>query len=154
MVVDIVSRLLAVAVAIAFTLVLARGRLPLLGEGRWTFVSLYAAGLAMCIVGGIRDGAGTSVILPNWLTTVEAILGFAATALLVAVLAGFSLRLATTLLALVMAGLWLAALGFSIAVGLPSAPLGIATVPVVLGALALVARPGFARREHLAHAGR
>jgi len=154
MLLDVVSRLLAVALAIAFTQVLTRGKLPSIPEGRLTIAALYGAGLALCILGGFRDGAGTAVILPSWLTTLEAILGLVATALLLAVLTGFNVRLATALLALVTASLWLATLGFSIAVGLPSAPLGIATLPVIVGAVVVVAWPGVAHREHLAHAGR
>lgn len=133
MLVELASRLLAVLAAIAFTLVLTRREIPLIPKGRWTFVALFALGLGMCTIAGIRDGIGGSAASPPWLTAVNGIFGAAAVVLLVAVLLGFNWRVGVALLAAAVGGSWITALAFAITAGLPVAGTGIATLVIVLG---------------------
>lgn len=148
MLLDIVSRLLTVALAIAFTLVFTRGELPLVPKGRWTFVALFIVGFGLCTIAGIRDGTGTTVAVPTWLSALNGSLGFASLALLVAVLIGFSWRFGVGLLAVAIWASWLAALVFAISAGLPSALLGAVTLVVVIGVAGALAWPTFGQRQH------
>jgi hypothetical protein len=133
MAIEIASRLLAVIAAVAFTLVFTTGRLPVIPKGRWTVVALFTLGLAMCTVAGTRDGLGTTLTHPAWLTISLTALGISAFAVLVAVLIGFNWRIGAALLGVVIAASWLLALGYAVYAGLDSAPLGVATLVVAAG---------------------
>jgi hypothetical protein len=134
MVVEIISRVLAVIAAAAFTFVFTTGRLPMIPKGRWTVATLFALGLAMCTVAGTRDGLGTSLAQPAWLTAVFTALGFSSVALLLAVLVGLNWRIGVVGLAGLIATSWLLAFGGGIYSGLDTAPSAMATVVVAAGA--------------------
>jgi hypothetical protein len=134
MTIEIASRLLAVIAAVAFTLVFTTGRLPVIPRGRWTVVALFTLGLAMCTVAGTRDGLGTTLTHPAWLTISLSTLGISAFGVLVAVLIGFNWRIGAALLGVVITASWLLALGYAAYAGLDSAPLGLATLVVAVGA--------------------
>jgi len=127
--IELASRLLAVIAAVGFTLVLTTGRLPVVPKGRWTFVVLFALGLTMCTVAGIRDGI-SSPPTGSWETSVQTALGIAAFALLLAVLIGFDWRLGIALLGIQMAASWLLALAQAASDDLMRAGIGIATLAV------------------------
>jgi hypothetical protein len=129
MVIEIASRLLAVIVAVGFTLVLTTRRLPGVPRGRWTFVVLFALGLTMCTVAGIRDGLNTPPT-GSWETSVQTALGIAAFALLLAVLIGFDWRLGVALLGVQIAASWLLALAQAASNDPMRAGIGIATLAV------------------------
>ncbi len=139
MVLEIVSRVLAVMAAVAFALVLAGQGVPLVPKGRWTVAVLFALGLVTCTVAGIRDGLGTSFVAPTWLTTVNAMLGVGAVVVLIAVLIGFSWRMGVALLAAAIGASWISALAFAITAGLPGVWMGIVTLLIALVSVALVA---------------
>jgi hypothetical protein len=138
MAIEIGSRLLAVIAAVAFTLVFTTGRLPVIPKGRWTVVALFTLGLAMCTVAGTRDGLGTTLAHPAWLTISLTIslttLGISAFAVLVAVLIGFNWRIGTALLGVAIAASWLLALAYAVYAGLDTAPFGLVTLAVAAGA--------------------
>lgn len=127
---EIVSRLLAVLVAVGFTLILTTGRLPVVPKGRWTFVVLFALGLTMCTVAGIRDGLGTTPGAGSWETSMQTALGIAAFALLLAVLIGFDWRLGVLLLGVQIAASWMLALAQAASDDPGRAGIGIATLAV------------------------
>jgi hypothetical protein len=128
MALELLSRLLAVAAVGAFTWIFAAGRLPVVPGGRWTVAAMFAFGLGMCTLAGVRDGIGGAELQPTWLTTLFSALGVAAMAILIAALVGLSWQVAVVGLAAVMGLSWLLALGFAVAVGLPSAPTGVVTL--------------------------
>lgn len=130
MAIEIVSRSLAVLAAVAFTWVLATGRLPVVPQGRWTVAALFALGLGMCTIAGTRDGIGISSTQPDWLTGVFAALGITAFGVLLGVVFGLNWRLAVAALAVVVAASWLLALGYAIYAGLGTAPSGVITLVV------------------------
>jgi hypothetical protein len=130
MALELLSRLLAVAALMALTWIFAVGRLPIIPAGRWTVAALFALGLGMCTLAGMRDGTGAAELQPAWLTTIFSALGVAAMAILLAALVGLSWRVAVVGLAAVIGSSWLLALGFAVAVGLPSAPSGVVTLVV------------------------
>jgi hypothetical protein len=105
----LVSRILAVVAAAMFLLVLTGGTLPGAPEGRWTFVALWAVGLAMHKVGEFRDHRGSPRRFPgpSWLRAVLTILGIVSVGLLAGVAAGFDARTGAALLAAIMAAKWL-----------------------------------------------
>ena len=140
MAIEIASRVLAVVAAMAFTAVLTTGRLPIIPRGRWTVVALFALGLGMCTLAGMRDELGTTVALPGWLNASLAALGIAAFGVLVAVLVGLDWRIGVTGLGLLIATSWALVLGYAIFAGLETAPLGAATVVVAAGAALAVWR--------------
>jgi hypothetical protein len=139
MALELLSRLLALVAVVAFTWIFASGRLPVIPAGRWTVAALFAVGLGMCTLAGVRDGITGADLQPTWLTTAFSALGFAALAILLAALVGLSWRVAVVGLAAVIGALWLVALGFAVAVGLPSAPSGVVTL-VVGGVVAFLTR--------------
>jgi hypothetical protein len=140
MAIELASRVLAVVAAMAFTVVLTTGRLPIIPKGRWTVVALFALGLGMCTLAGTRDGLGTTVAPPGWLNASLAALGISAFTLLVAVLVGLDWRIGVTGLGLLVASSWALVLGYAIFAGLATAPLGLATLAVAAGAALAVWR--------------
>lgn len=147
MAVEITSRILAVTAAVAFTWVLTGRQLPFVPNGRWTVVALFALGLGMCTLAGIRDGVGTSLTQPAWLTGTLAAFGIAAFAVLVGVIVGLPWRIGVLALGLTTAGSWLLALGYGIYAGLDTAPSGVATVIVAAGASLIAWRGSLAWRS-------
>jgi hypothetical protein len=131
---EIASRLLAVIVAVGFTLVLTMGRLSVVPKGRWTFVVLFVLGFTMCTVAGIRDGLGATPGAGSWETSLQTALGIAAFALLLAVLIGFDWRMGVLLLGLQIVASWMLALAQAASDDPGRAAIGIATL-----ALAFVA---------------
>lgn len=151
MALELISRLLAVVLAIAFTLALTRGQIPGIPKGIWTFLALFAVGFGLCTIGGIRDGLGTSVVSPTWLTVLNGGLGIASMLLLAAIPLGLSPRLGVALLAVAAGTSWLAALVFAISAGLSSAPLGIVTLAVITVSVFAIAWPSVAHRTPALH---
>jgi hypothetical protein len=138
MAVELTSRILAVLAAVAFSWVLSGRHLPVIPRGRWSVVALFALGLGMCTVAGTRDGIGTALTQPAWLTAVFAGLGVAALAVLLGVIIGLNWRAGVVSLAIVTASSWVLALGYGIYLGLDSAVSGVITL-VVAAAAALYA---------------
>jgi hypothetical protein len=134
MAIEIASRALAVVVAMAFTAVLTTGRLPVIPRGRWTVVSLFALGLGMCTLAGMRDGLGTALAPPGWLNATLAALGIAAFGVLLAVLVGLDWRIGVAGVGLLVASSWALVLGYAVFARLETAPLGVATLAVAAGA--------------------
>jgi hypothetical protein len=145
MAIEIASRLLAVIVAVAFTLVFASGRLPVIPRGRWTVVALFALGLAMCTLAGTRDGLGTTLAAPYWLTSTLAAFGIAATLTLIAVLVGLDWRLGVIGLGIAFAASWTVTLTYAIYAHLESAQLGVVTLVIAAAAAFAVWRLPHAR---------
>jgi hypothetical protein len=133
MAIEIVSRLLTLAVVAAFAWLLARGRLPVVPPGRWTVAILFVAGLGMCTLAGIRDGIGPDSVQPDWLTTTFGALGIGAAAVLLAVILGLGWRMGTALLAGLIAFNWVLAFGYGWATG--SASVGWGVVTLLAGAV-------------------
>jgi len=129
MLIELASRLLAVVAVVGFTLVLTTGRLPVVPKGRWTFVFLFALGLTMCTVAGMRDGLNTPPT-GSWETSVQTALGIAAFVLLLAVLIGFDWRFGVALLSVQMAASWMLALAQAASADPMRAGIGIATLAV------------------------
>jgi hypothetical protein len=140
MAIEIASRLPAVVAAVAFTLVFTTGRLSIVPRGRWTVVSLFAIGLVMCTLAGMRDGLGTTLNQPEWLTTAFTALGFSAFGVLLAVLIGLNWRIGVVGLAVVISASWLLALWYEVFAGLDTALVGIGTLLVAAGACFAIAR--------------
>ena len=134
MAVEIASRILAVGAAVAFSGVLTGRQLPLIPRGRWTVVVLLALGFGMCTLAGTRDGIGTTLTQPAWLTSVIALLGVAALAATLGVLIGMSWRVGVVALAIVTAGSWLLALGYGVYAGLDTTASGLATLVAAVAA--------------------
>ncbi|HTI29871.1 MAG TPA: hypothetical protein VL687_05905 [Methylomirabilota bacterium] len=134
MAIELASRVLAVVTAVAFTIVLTTGRLPIIPKGRWTVVALFALGLGMCTVAGTRDGLGTSLAPPGWLSATLAALGISAFVVLLAVLLGLDWRAGVAGLGLLIGSSWALVLGYAVVAGLETAPLGLATLVVAAGA--------------------
>jgi hypothetical protein len=128
MALELLSRLLALVAVAAFTWIFATGRLPVIPAGRWTVAALFALGLGMCTLAGLRDGTGTDAPQAPWLTTAFSALGVAAMAILLAALVGLSWRVAVLGLAAVIGSSWLLALGVALCAGLASAPSGLVTL--------------------------
>jgi hypothetical protein len=137
MAIDIASRLLAVAAAVAFTVVLTTGRLPVIPRGRWTFVVLFGLGLTMCTIAGFRDGLGTTSGLGAWQTSIQAAIGISAFALLLAVLIGFDWRLGVVILGLQTAASWLLAMTQTFTTDPVKAGIGVAALAAALVAAAI-----------------
>jgi hypothetical protein len=129
MAIELASRLLAVIVAVGFTLVLTTGGLPVIPRGRWTFAVLFALGLTMCTIAGIRDGLNAPPT-GSWEASVQTALGIAAFALLLAVLVGFDWRLGVALLGVQISASWLLALAQAASDDPMRAGIGIATLAV------------------------
>ena len=140
MAIELSSRLLAVIATVGFTLVFTTGRLPVVPQGRWTFVVLFALGLTMCTVAGIRDGLDTPPFSGAWEASVQAALGIAAFALLLAVLVGLDWRLGVVLLGVQVAASWLLALGQALSNDPTRAGIGIATLATALVAASVTWR--------------
>lgn len=134
MAIDLVSRLLAVIAAVAFTWVLSGRQLPIIPAGRWTVAALFAIGLALCAVAGMRDDLGTGSAQPAWLVTTLSILGISAGIALLAVVVGANWRAGVLVLAAVTAASWVLTLGYAMYAGLDTAVSGAATLIVALGA--------------------
>jgi hypothetical protein len=152
MAIEIVSRVLAVFAAIGFTLVFTTGRLPIIPKGRWTVVALFAVGLGMCTVAGMRDELGATLSQPAWLTGVFTALGFSAFGVLLAVLIGMSWRIGVVGLAVLIGASWILALGWAVYAGLDTALLGVATLLVVVGASLTFGRMPLGRLDSAARA--
>ena len=136
MAVELTSRILAVLAAVAFSWVLSGRQLPVIPRGRWTVAALFAIGLGMCTLAGTRDGMGTTLTQPAWLTAVFAGLGVAALAVLLGVIIGLNWRVGVVSLAIVTASSWLLALAYGIYLGLDSTVSGvIALVATAVAAL-------------------
>jgi hypothetical protein len=133
MAIEITSRLLALVTTVAFTLVLTTGQLAMIPKGRWTFVVLFGLGLTMCTVAGTRDGLGTALAQPGWLSAIFAAIGISASGLLIAVLIGLDWRLGVTLLGVQISASWLLALGYAVYAGRDDAVVGLATLALALG---------------------
>jgi hypothetical protein len=88
----------------------------------------------LAVIAGTRDGLGTSLAQPAWLTAVFTALGFSSLAVLLAVLVGLSRRIGVVGLAGLIAASWLLAFGYAVYSGLDTALSGMATVVVVAGA--------------------
>jgi len=138
MAVELTSRILAILAAAAFSWVLSGRQLPLVPRGRWTVAALFAVGLGMCTLAGTRDGVGTTLTQPAWLTAVFAGLGVAALAVLLGVIIGLNWRVGVVSLAIFTASSWLLALGYGIYLGLDSTVSGVIAL-VVAAAVALFA---------------
>ena len=154
MALELISRFLAVVLAIAFALVLIRGEIPLVPRGIWTFLALFVVGFSLCTLGGIRDGMGTTVEAPSWLAILNAALGIASMGLLGAVIIGLSWRTSVALLAVATGGSWLASLAYAISAGLSTALLGLVTLAVIVVSVALIAWPGAAPQAPAVRASR
>lgn len=140
MVVEIASRILAVVAAVAFSWALTGRPLPLIPQGRWTVAVLLVLGFGMCTLAGTRDGIGTTLTQPAWLTSVLAVLGVAAAAVTLGVLIGLSWRVGVVAIAIATAGSWLLALGYGIYAGLDTAASGVVTLLVAVAAALVVWR--------------
>jgi hypothetical protein len=133
MAIELTSRLLAVIAVAAFTWILRTGRLPLIPTGRWTVVTVFGLGLAMCTVAGTRDAIGTTVIQPGWLTAAFVGLGVAGVTVLLLGLVGLNWRVAVAALGLIIGASWLAAFGYALYAGLDSAVSGAVTFVLSAG---------------------
>jgi uncharacterized membrane protein YeiB len=140
MAIEITSRFLALVTTVAFTLVLTSGQLAMIPKGRWTFVVLFGLGLTMCTVAGTREGVGTALAQPGWLSAILAAIGISASLLLIAVLIGLDWRLGVTLLGVQISASWLLALGYAVYAGRDDAIVGLATLALALGSASITWR--------------
>jgi hypothetical protein len=152
MAIELATRLLAVIAAVAFTSVLSGRQLPIIPTGRWTVAALFALGLALCTVAGMRDDLGTGSAQPEWLVTTLSIFGISAGIALLAVLVGANWRAGVLALAAVTTASWVLTFAYAMYAGLGTAVSGAATLIVAVGVSMAAWRIPSGRPNHVAHA--